>query len=239
MSSMKTSCQLFYLFTVFSSIVLIAFSVPEQHLSVKANSDSTNLLRASIDGDLEVVKSLLKADFNPEHLLMQNEKGFTALMLASFKGHVEVAKLLLKKDSSPKHLLVQNGEGWNALMLACWQQHLEIVELLLKANSSNEHLLAKRTSTLFNTMGWELIWRADPTLQHLLAAHDGCWIALTWASYNRHFEVVELLLKYNSTPEHLLAKGVKGQASLMGARGDDIESSLKEAQSKLHLESHE
>ncbi|PCI09756.1 MAG: hypothetical protein COB73_04925, partial [Flavobacteriaceae bacterium] len=54
---------------------------------------AADLIRASIDGDLEIVKFLVEQGANINY---QNNYGWTALISASRNGHLEIVKFLVE-----------------------------------------------------------------------------------------------------------------------------------------------
>jgi serine/threonine protein kinase len=89
-------------------------------------SKNEKLLRASIIGDVEKVKKLLKegADVNAK-----DEFGWTPLHKAAILGHIEVVKLLIKEGADVN---AKNEFGWTPLHGAAESGHIEVVKLLLE-----------------------------------------------------------------------------------------------------------
>ena len=110
-----------------------------------------DLLTAARNGDIERVKTLLKAD--PRLLVARDPLGNTALIIAVNSGHDSLAQLLFDAgvepdlheaaaigdrsrvaaalDAHPGHLDSDSPEGFTALALAAHFGHLEVMRLLI------------------------------------------------------------------------------------------------------------
>jgi hypothetical protein len=93
------------------------------------NRSKTLLIDAAIKGDIEVVKSLLQQQVDPN---IKNELAITPLMESSRNGHQDIVNLLLNAKADP-NIRAMNGE--TALMWAVDEGDLEIVKALLQAGA--------------------------------------------------------------------------------------------------------
>jgi ankyrin repeat protein len=110
--------------------------------AVEKEGEHTNLMRAALNGDLEVMKVLLTdgADVNE-----RNAEGRTALMFAAANSQTEAAKALLDHDADVN--LVAN-DGGTALILAASAGDIELIRLLLSkgADPSRRYVQDERTA---------------------------------------------------------------------------------------------
>jgi ankyrin repeat protein len=84
--------------------------------------------QAALKGDLEAVKTLLKANPNLVFSKDTNYFGYTPLHAAAEKGHKEVAELLLT-NKADVHAKCDNG--WTPLHAAAYHGHEDVVVLLV------------------------------------------------------------------------------------------------------------
>ena len=130
----------------------------------------TPLIRASISGNVEIMKMLIEASADVNG---KDEWGHTALMATAEYGHVEAAKLLIKsganvdatKPDQTTALMIaarngnfkiaeivldggvdvnRGGGGETALSLAVWQGNASVVELLVKNGAEVTYMVLKR-----------------------------------------------------------------------------------------------
>lgn len=87
------------------------------------------LHRAAILGHVEVVKTLLEADANPN---LVDVTGKTALHYACSKGHVEIIKILLDHKANPE---LYDIEERTPFVLAAEQGEVDVVKLLLETTT--------------------------------------------------------------------------------------------------------
>lgn len=92
----------------------------------KGGDLNSELLEASMEGDLEMVKRLLEqgADIN-----QANSAGDTPLYVASEMGHVEVVRILIENGADINQA---ESNGQTPLMIAVESGHFEVVEALLE-----------------------------------------------------------------------------------------------------------
>jgi uncharacterized protein len=112
--------------------IAILFATGALTLSCFASYDEIH--QAALDGDLDKVRVLLKA--NPDLIFSRvstNDTyyaryGYTPLICAAEKGHKDVVEYLLanKADVSAKSV-----NGWTALHAAAYHGHMDVVELLV------------------------------------------------------------------------------------------------------------
>jgi hypothetical protein len=88
-----------------------------------------DLTGASINGNVEKVKLLLKANADAN---ARDYNGSTALIAVSANKHKEVVELLLKANADAN---ARDYNGSTALIAASKNKHKEVVELLLKAKA--------------------------------------------------------------------------------------------------------
>ena len=87
-----------------------------------------DLIKASSDGNLDLVKLLLErgANVNSQNNIFY---GQTALIRASENGHTEIVKLL---STNGADVNIQDIYGQTALILSSLRGHLEVIKLLLE-----------------------------------------------------------------------------------------------------------
>ena len=90
----------------------------------------SNLLNASINGDWDMVRSLI--GFCDKIDLTDEEEGRTSLMYAVIDKKDDIVKLLLEKGSSVN---LQDDNGYTALHFASQNYSLDITKLLLDYNA--------------------------------------------------------------------------------------------------------
>jgi len=91
----------------------------------KTGEESTALIDAAADGNIEVVKQLLAAGANVN---AKNKWGGTPLHWAARGGHKEIVELLIAKGANVN---AKNDEDGTPLHLAADRGHTEVVELLI------------------------------------------------------------------------------------------------------------
>ena len=103
----------------------------------KMNQKELNheLLKACINGKLEVVKYLLASPELKEHadIHYQNNYGWNALIYSCQYGRLDIVQYLLTSPELKEHANThdKDNEGWNALIIACQYGILDIVKYLL------------------------------------------------------------------------------------------------------------
>ena len=95
----------------------------------KTGEESTALIDAAADGNIEVVKQLLAAGANVN---AKNKWGGTPLHWAARGGHKEIVELLIAKGANVN---AKNDEDGTPLHLAADRGHTEVVELLITAGA--------------------------------------------------------------------------------------------------------
>lgn len=86
----------------------------------------STLIEKCMQGDLQQVKSIVKASANFNIVSVKDSNGITALMEASKQGHLEIVKYLVEEAGADVNAKDKNGS--TALMCASKHSHLEIVE---------------------------------------------------------------------------------------------------------------
>lgn len=109
---------------------------------VRDEGGNTSLMRAALDGETEIVKSLLRdgADVNA-----QNHEGRTALMFAIVNFHTATAKTLLRFGADAN---AQCANGCTPLILAAFNADVEIAEALLKRGADPRKILVSGKNAL-------------------------------------------------------------------------------------------
>jgi ankyrin repeat protein len=95
------------------------------------NSQTDALFRATIEGNTDMVRSLLStpgADVNAT-----NERGSTPLLEAARYGHDDVTRVLIAAGANVK---AKDNDGKTALMLAVQGNHDEVVRVLKQAGAT-------------------------------------------------------------------------------------------------------
>ena len=95
------------------------------------NSQTDALFRATIEGNTDMVRSLLSspgADVNAT-----NERGSTPLLEAARYGHDDVTRVLIAAGADIK---AKDNDGKTALMLAVQGNHDEVVRVLKQAGAA-------------------------------------------------------------------------------------------------------
>ena len=135
---------------------------------------------AAYNGNVEIVKILLKAGVPPDH--HDPVTKFTPLMTAASSNQEEVVYLLIRNGADKDF---QNTEGYSALMLACYAGST-LSALVLLESEANPNLKTKGNQ-LLNKEGGE-------TALNLACQSMGLM-------YDEDVEgLVKLLLKYNADP---------------------------------------
>jgi len=110
------------------------------NINGEANAEnSTALIVAARDGDIDTVNELLQLEFPAIDINMQDDDGNTALMLASENGNINIVNALLdyfNEEQEGDHQMVYtsflNTQGRNALMLAVMNDNYVIAQTLLQ-----------------------------------------------------------------------------------------------------------
>ncbi|KFM71953.1 Tyrosine-protein kinase HTK16, partial [Stegodyphus mimosarum] len=156
----------------------------------------TNLLhRATKEGDLTVVRELLKSGYH--NLDAKNQEGRTAVHLASIMGFDDILDLLLEVGANPN---IRDGSGLSPLHYACQKNQSSTVTVLLKWGA-NPQLRATES-------GWvPLHYSANhgcfDTVKDLLSLNTPCHprsnyneTPLDLATKNNHQECISVLKNY-------------------------------------------
>jgi ankyrin repeat protein len=95
------------------------------------NAQTEALFRATIEGNTEMVKSLVSspgADVNAT-----NERGSTPLLEAARFGHDDICRVLIAAGADLK---AKDNDGKTALMLAVQNNHDDVVRILKEAGET-------------------------------------------------------------------------------------------------------
>jgi Ankyrin repeats (3 copies) len=104
----------------------------EQGLDEEPTSNQEDIIQATIDGDVEIVRKLLDGNMDFVNNHYDNEAG-TLLHIACRRNQVNVAKLLLDKGIVDVNGL--DGEGLTALHIASELGFSDLIKLLLDHNA--------------------------------------------------------------------------------------------------------
>lgn len=116
---------------------------------------------------LELIEIIPKSQINTT-----NDRNNTLLILSTKKGYYEIVQALLDHHSQKIDVNIKNSSGYSALILAAKNGHNKIVEILLNQPSGNNEVNINITTN-----------------------HNG--IALHWASWIGHLDILELLLSHS------------------------------------------
>ena len=180
-------------------------------------SHSTPLMLASMNGHLDCVKILLKAEAKQD-VNAVNEYEWSALMLAVNNNHVEVVRLLLNHNANPD---LQNNDGSTALYIAARLNLWKMIEILLQYNA-NTRLKASDSGSVMIPASVNGNKKIVNFILHARnkAIHDrdiNGWYPLHFAAKHGHAPLVEYLLKrkgiqvdcrtkFGQTPLHLACR---------------------------------
>ena len=154
--------------------------------------DTTALIKASGNGDIDAVRRLLKT----KNLRKDDE--LLVFMAASKNGHDEIIALLL--DHGVDVNILDDNEQC-ALMIASQHGHVQIVQRLLhhgaqpnlKDSNGLSSLMMASQNSHHDTAQVLLKYGAEIDSQ----SSNG-WTALKYASWNNRIKVVEILLKHGA-----------------------------------------
>ncbi|EAY22764.1 hypothetical protein TVAG_476930 [Trichomonas vaginalis G3] len=105
----------------------------EEGLWKKTNKYGENVLHvASINGNLNLVKSLIECDCDKE---AKSDNGQTPLIYASWEGHLEVVKYLISVGADKE---AKTKNGWTSLIMASNYGRLEVVKYLISVGADKE-----------------------------------------------------------------------------------------------------
>ena len=175
------------------------------------------LLEAAKVGDSEAVEVLLQIGRGTD-VLGDISK---ALFDACDNNHYRVVKLLLNESANPN---VRDTDGEPAIHAASRKGHHKIVELLLKENADPDaRYQINQESEGASPLG------TIAQFSELLFGHESVGVrqnidktALMAASFNNHYQVVELLLKANADPN--IQKKDGRTALMLASQSGHIES---------------
>ena len=162
------------------------------NVNAKDANGSTALIRASWDGDTEIVAMLLEkgADVNAK-----DNNGSTALMKASLNGHTKVVSMLLEKGADVN---AKDNNGSTALNWASLQGHTEIVRMLLE-KGADVNVKTDYGSTALALASWngetEIVRMLLEKGADVNAKDANGSTALMKASLNGYTKVVSILLE--------------------------------------------
>ena len=91
---------------------------------------SSALVRASQNGDIETVNTLLNQGADIEE---KTNMVYTPLGAAAVNGKSDIVKLLLDRGADVNG---KNSQGWTALYFAAYENHVDIIKLLIERGAS-------------------------------------------------------------------------------------------------------
>jgi ankyrin repeat protein len=121
---------------LFRAIALRDVNEVRRTLSTGADVNATNpegvtpLMRAAMDGEVEIVETLLAA--GGANVNVQSESGETALLRAALYGRAEIVKLLVARGAAVD---AGDREGVTPLMAAAQQGRTDVVRALVDAGA--------------------------------------------------------------------------------------------------------
>jgi ankyrin repeat protein len=118
-------------FSILLAIALLIAGCGQRDATPARNAQTDALFRATIEGNTDMVKSLLSspgADVNAT-----NESGSTPLLEGARYGHEDVCRVLIAAGADLK---AKNKDGKTALMLAVQGDHEEVVRVLKQAGAT-------------------------------------------------------------------------------------------------------
>ena len=189
--------------------VVIAQMLLDHGADIDAPTEPTSdsaLTWACTLGNDSIVDLLLNRKANVEH---RTKDGCTALMFAALAGHVKVTRLLL--DNKAMINVESDSNKDSPLTFACWKGHKKVVQLLLEHSANLEHRTKEGfTPLMFAALGGHTDV-ADLLLERRAAVNvpsgSNNDILLTSACWKGHYDVVCLLLNFNSDIEHRTKDG--------------------------------
>jgi ankyrin repeat protein len=122
----------------------IKWSLELTNLNTGCDEISVGLLRASLIGDVEAVRTFLSHGASVNAV---DNNGRTALMEAVFGGQLETIRELLDRGVDVN---AQDNDGWTALMEAGAKGRLDVVRILL-AHGANPRITNKNGWTALRT----------------------------------------------------------------------------------------
>ena len=182
-------------------------------------TDSDLLLVAALEGNVEVVQTLLAHGVN---VSATDSYGWTALLIAARENNVEVVQTLLAHGVNVN---ATDSYGWTALLIAARENNVEVVQTLL-AHGAN----VNATDSDGGTALFSATLKGNVEVVQTLLAHganvnatksDGR-TALFNAAYEGNVEVVQTLLAHGANVNTITdSDGIT--ALFFAAQGDNVE----------------
>ena len=193
------------------------------------------LMVAVIEGNMDVVKSILRTDLAKEQTLAVCKDGLNALKYAAMRGHFDMMKLFLTLDWVDEMASALDNGLRNALMFAIGAgqatdaAQAEVIKGLLQLPSADNQAIVqneKRWNSLMlaasrgrdDLVGFLL--ELDSALAQAMAVNEAGRNALIIAARQGHDGTVKLLLKIRSAERQIQAKDKSGANALMLAAAE-------------------
>ena len=193
------------------------------------------LMVAVIEGNMDVVKSILRTDLAKEQTLAVCKDGLNALKYAAMRGHFDMMKLFLTLDWADEMASALDNGLRNALMFAIGAgqatdaAQAEVIKGLLQLPSADNQAIVqneKRWNSLMlaasrgrdDLVG--LLLELDSALAQAMAVNEAGRNALIIAARQGHDGTVKLLLKIRSAERQIQAKDKSGANALMLAAAE-------------------
>ena len=182
---------------VFKGFLEIAKCLLDSGAAINAQEDKddrTPLMMAVHRGDVAMVRMLIASQAN---INLQQLDGDTPLLRASSEGFSPIVTLLLEAGAN---VHTMDNLGWTPLIWASTNGHKDVVKLLIdKKNSLHEKETNEDRTALLIAAS---LGNTEITKLLLLGKYDGTapslQKAMMAAATNGHFEIVELLRKFES-----------------------------------------